>query len=228
MRFITTSSYPLHALKPPTMYESCERYGIPIQCEIMGYEKSGKAWMKREIELLQAMPYDEIVLLTDGTDAFFCANEQEIERRFLEFDRQIVFSAETNYWPKETPQYGEYPTAPTRYRYINGGGRICRAGPMLEMLTHPDFWPADSWVNQMAYHEWWMRGRGGIALDHHQRIFCVIHGNDPASFPCVVHCPGGGQWRAWELWQGMTGKTEHRSSRRDSLVARRRDILSRR
>ena len=35
---------------------------------------------------------DEIILFTDGTDALFSANEEEILTKFLSFNKKIVFS----------------------------------------------------------------------------------------------------------------------------------------
>jgi hypothetical protein len=37
---------------------------------------------------------DEIILFTDGTDALFLANEDEILTKFIAFNKKIVFSAE--------------------------------------------------------------------------------------------------------------------------------------
>ncbi|HWK05374.1 MAG TPA: hypothetical protein VNS58_17160 [Puia sp.] len=109
---------------------------------------------------------DEIILFTDGNDAIFLADEEEILMKFYQFKKDVLFSAETNCWPdsslsKQYPDFGS-----TIYCYLNSGGFIGRAGVIRDLLNDPFFdAPEFPWSNQYWWTKKYFKHHGEIAID---------------------------------------------------------------
>lgn len=174
------------------------------------------------INWLKTLPRDEIVMYVDAWDSFFTDSLVNIEAVFRAFDVPIVHAAELSLFPGEN--LGEYPPAPTRWRYINGGGFIGYAGSILDMYTDAAFWPECCTCNQAAYHHWFIRHQDVVAVDYYCRLWCCLYKVDvPAevccatlpsgvrritnlvtdTLPCVIHGNSGLKALAAQLWTEM-------------------------
>jgi hypothetical protein len=89
-------------------------------------------------EAIKELDDAEIVCATDGFDVFFQQNAEYIEKQFLSFDRDVVFSAERGY----THQYRSFKpffdraAGSSPYKYLNAGGVVGYAGA-LKRLYRP-------------------------------------------------------------------------------------------
>jgi len=129
-----------------------------------------------------------------------------------------------NLLPVETEDYCTYPESPTRFRYVNGGGTIGRAGALLAMFTDKDFWPKHCTCNQQAHAEWFCSHPDETTLDYHCKIFQTLyhaheihpqpavisvmevvdgrlHNMETGSWPLVCHGNGGRAIEALSLWE---------------------------
>ena len=110
---------------------------------------------------------DEIILFTDGTDALFSANEDEILSKFLAFNKKVVFSAELGCWPDPdmANKYSDL-NSETPYKYLNCGGFIGFAKDIKELLEDNDFdldkFPGS---NQYLWTQRYFKNTDKIALD---------------------------------------------------------------
>jgi hypothetical protein len=191
MKVIYGSSLPieddsdLHGHRQPAMFrESLARFGIPAENVTLGLPPSNSREWVLDIfrRILSPLPADEIVLLTDAWDVFFCTGLEEIERTYLAFQKPIVFSMETNLFPPEVARFGAVPRPLgrcTRWRYINGGQMMGRAGDLLALHEEPDFWVDGVCNNQEALNRWWIRHPRceNFATDTCCLLFCALYDN---------------------------------------------------
>jgi hypothetical protein len=182
--------------------ESLTKYSIPAENFTLGcnFNHDGNDTWWRLLKVLEHQATDEIVLVTDAWDVFFTTGLEQIEQAFLEFNSPIVFAMETNLFPPEVAGFGTLPEAPTRWRYINGGQIIGRAGVLLDLFNEPDFWPKPlCWCNQSAYNRWWINHPDSkdFALDFYCRLFCNLYDNHKMERPVLdaieVHCTTEGK-----------------------------------
>ncbi|MCK9570794.1 hypothetical protein M0R72_17725 [Candidatus Pacearchaeota archaeon] len=215
--------------------ESLKKYGIQGENFTLGctFNHNGDDTWWRLLKALEAHPSNEVVLVSDAWDVFFTTGLEAIERTFLSFDAPIVFAMETNLFPPEIPRFGPLPEAPTRWRYINGGQIIGRAGALLNLFNTPDFWPRElCWCNQEAYNRWWILHPDSkdFALDFHCKLFCNLYdnhkmdrpvldaievrelygvkhlyNNETETYPCSFHGNGGWGPTAAKLWRMISG-----------------------
>ena len=106
--------------RQPRMFrESLSRFNIKAENLTLGakYEHArahndrARAWPPL-LRALESCDPDELVLLTDAWDVFFCCGLDEIERKFECFDRPIIFPTELVLWPNELSTVGPYPACP--------------------------------------------------------------------------------------------------------------------
>ena len=220
--------------RQPRMFrESLARYGIEATNLTLGvryasererHTRSGSYGIV--MAALRATAPGELVLFTDAWDVFFAAGIGEMETKFKAFGRPFVFSTELILWPEELANIGEYPPAPTRWRYINGGGMIGYALALEEMYFKA--WSPDGndprlrpeWSNQQALNLWVIRHPEDFAgcLDHQCSIFQTlahgahrsieirdgrIYNAETGQYPCVVHGQGGHAETALRLWEQL-------------------------
>jgi len=94
-------------------------------------------------ETIHSLPDDDIVCFVDAYDVIAYANTEEIVRKYLRYDHEIVFGAELGVFPGHLQ--GRYDkifetikTFPTKYMYLNSGGYIGRVGAVRSMLNWMD------------------------------------------------------------------------------------------
>ena len=111
---------------------------------------------------------DDIILFTDAYDVFYADDLETITERFLEFNKEIVFSGETVCWPQEELAT-EFPNAPTRFKYINSGTYIGRVRELKKLYNHEkiEHWDDD----QLYVHKCFLYGDFDIAIDYECYIF---------------------------------------------------------
>jgi hypothetical protein len=119
---------------------------------------------------------DELIFFTDGYDTIFMAGEDEITRKFLEFKKDLVFSAETACWPDQSlaAKYPVYDNSP--YKYLNSGGFIGKAGFIKELLNDNSFFADEKfeYSNQYLWAHLYLRGDKEIGLDSKCNLFCTF------------------------------------------------------
>jgi len=142
---------------------------------------------------------DDIVLFTDAYDVFYADDLETITERFLEFNKQIVFSGETVCWPQEKLAT-EFPNAHTRFKYINSGTYI---GRVKELKKLYDYKQIKHWDDDQLYvHKCFLYGDFDIAIDYECYIFQThfegtkklgnqLHNPETRCCSCIYHGNGG-------------------------------------
>lgn len=124
------------------------------------------------IRYLRKLNNNEIILFTDGYDTLLLATEDEIMKKFREFGKETVFSAERNCWPDtELEEYFPKNHA-SPFKYLNSGGFIGTTGMLKSLLEREVIGKKDyHWSNQYAWILRYLDAPEHIALDHHCEIF---------------------------------------------------------
>lgn len=124
-------------------------------------------------DYLATVPDKELVLATDGYDAFFVAGETEIRGKFEKFQRPVVFSAEMNCHP-DRDMVDCFPPVSGRMRYLNSGGFLGRAAELREAIDLVRRIPCPSrfsWSNQYRWSRLFLERPDLISLDYQSTIF---------------------------------------------------------
>lgn len=124
---------------------------------------------------IEGMPAAELILFIDGYDALLLCEEDEIVNKFNLFNKDIVFSTETNCWP-DPSMASHYPVeSNSPYKYLNSGGFIGKAGSILNFLNDKSF---DSEIymgsNQYLWAKSFLNNQQAIGLDYNCEIFCTF------------------------------------------------------
>jgi len=126
-------------------------------------------------EYLEFVNDEEIILFSDGNDAVFLADEDEIMEKFKLFEAPLVFSAEVNCWPSGSIK-NKYPHSTYHFKYLNSGGFIGKAGYIRKLYAEfpvrtAGFDSRYPWSNQYYWHYVYLQHSGEIRLDHECKIF---------------------------------------------------------
>ena len=151
-------------------------------------------------EYLATLPEDDVVLFTDAYDVFYMSDLDDITRRYLDMQAEIIFAAESEIWP-EPGMASKHPTPETKYRYLNSGTFIGRVGSLKELFAE-DLNPDDD--DQLYIQRIWLHDttKFSLALDYEQYIFQTndpglkmvqgqLYNSETTCFPCVYHGNGG-------------------------------------
>lgn len=146
----------------------------------------------------QAVDRNSDALPSDGHDSFVTGTPSEFVRRFREFDCDVLFGAESVNWPGQNTQVAparralprwkltftraQQPEQVTRYRFLNSGGYMGRAGVLRDMFSTP---LRDSDDDQLYCQSLYTSGRWRVALDVHKRVFCPLADHVGADAPPV-------------------------------------------
>lgn len=142
-----------------------------------------------------------IIMFIDGYDTFIAATRQEILNRYLEFDKEIVFSAEKICWP-DTSIAEQFPESHTEFRYLNSGTYIGTAKALKKLFSAPI---QDHEDDQLYMQREFLSNRHDIVLDVESYLFfclsdaendVVIRSNFIVNkatrcTTCVIHGNGG-------------------------------------
>lgn len=142
---------------------------------------------------------DDIVLFTDAYDVFYADDLDTIVERFLSFNKEIVFSGELFCWPQKDLA-DQFPDAHTRFKHINSGTYIGRAGELKKLYNHYEIAHDDD--DQLYVHKCFLTGEFDIAIDYECYIFQThfegtqklgnqLHNPETQCCPCIYHGNGG-------------------------------------
>ena len=200
--------------KMKVLSKSAEAHGVTVYNLGKGSDwydpmegHAGMPKLKMVREALLGLPEDDVVLFMDGYDTFFIKTPQEILSRFLDFNVDILFGAENNFWPPSQELQGQFDSKFSReyYKYLNSGQYIGRAGALRNFFSRAG-WLYDKEVEGLDDQEYcqteFLRTTLNVALDHEAYIF---QNDDPAvtksgveligpiCAPCTYHGNGGEQ-----------------------------------
>lgn len=119
-------------------------------------------------EWLASVPDDEVVLFSDGHDSFVTAGPSEFLRRWRACGCDVLFGAEAANWPGGNT---EQPALATRFRYLNSGGYIGRAGVLKQMFATP---VEDAHDDQLYCQNLYTSRRWNVKLDASKTVFGTL------------------------------------------------------
>jgi GR25 family glycosyltransferase involved in LPS biosynthesis len=123
--------------------------------------------LRQELKSLQD---NDVVLFVDGYDVLINAKEEEIFKRYLEFNTKVLFAAEKVCWPDRSLE-NQFPLPETGYRYLNSG---CFIGVVSELKKIMQESLSDIDDDQLYLQKKYLSGQFNIKLDHEGYIFqCV-------------------------------------------------------
>jgi len=170
--------------------ESVVRHRIPMNILGWGLKWEGLSQKLRgSLEAVMLLPQDCIVVFTDAYDVLYQEEAAKIKKKFLEFNKPLVFSAECGCWPHiiidKDICWKKYPESPTPYRYLNSGQWIGYASAIAPVLlsavakTQGDMKAND----QEIVADFYLSKKFDIVLDHNGAIFQALHRTDPPDLP---------------------------------------------
>ena len=118
---------------------------------------------------------DEIVMFTDAHDVSITGTHEDILAAYWSMNADIVFAAEKNCWPVKSleTQYTTHTDKYIKYKYLNSGGFIGRAGALrtwMDLNFHNVSGATDDqlWYTQLHL-------RSPVKLDTRCEIFQCLH-----------------------------------------------------
>lgn len=93
--------------------------------------------LKEPLKWLHANPCEHLILI-DSWDMIWLESPNEVIRRFKEFGKSIVISAERNLFPATDERRDKYPAGPTDVRYLNAGFIVAQRDAFVALLEHLD------------------------------------------------------------------------------------------
>lgn len=201
-RIITVATEPE---KAQVLFRSAAKYGVKVvnlgdgsewRDDMAGRGGMPKVYMVNEY--LRTVPEDAIVLYLDGYDTFLADHPLVILERFLGFGADIVFGAEANQWPES---HLEFPDTGTKYKYLNSGAYIGRAGAIHNLIAVASRYESLG-DDQLFFHFGFTYSKENAALDAEAYIFQnyepnieVVNGQlynrETNCCGCVYHGNGG-------------------------------------
>lgn len=234
MKFITIATHSSPAFE--IFQRSAEYHEIEVDILGWGREYTSHSckslWI---IEYLETLPDDEIVLYTDGYDAFFLAPEPEILEKFRNFGHPFVISAEQNLNVvsnlfSKLAIYRKLPKGKKPYQFLNAGQWIGEAKVIKEVLAatlDPKKFDQRKLDDQSTLNEFLSLNPDSLKLDDENVIFSCTAGrtglvkedytvqNDrinnilTGSFPCLIHFAGENFEEANSLLKNITYLENH-------------------
>ena len=189
---------------------SIERLGSNLIVSGIGGHFTGYGWKLRQALAAirkHAAPRD-LVVFTDSFDSYVFANEDEIARKFMEFEGgpPMIVSGEVNLWP-DPKLADELPPAQQPYPYPNSGGYIGRADYLeyvlakVVLIEHKSDCCDDQGelIRALAFNH------SVFTVDYEANIFQTLFGrarkdvsasggrvanHATGTYPCIVHANG--------------------------------------
>ena len=211
--------------KMKTLIKSCKENNININADGIGSKWNGnKDKPTNFIKFLNECKDEQIVMFVDANDVIFYDNPENIKKKFLEFNKNIVVSAEKFCWPDgDISKYYPEETKNETFRYVNSGTYIGYAKDLKEMLNsynsgnncikynqQDDNIPGGFISDQRCLHKYYLENLDKIAIDHKQKIWSICSGTNRENYDidgynklynkitneqsCVLHTNGGQYW----------------------------------
>jgi hypothetical protein len=171
-----------------TLLKSCKQNNVNINVDGIGSKWNGnKDKPTNFIKFLNECRDDQIVMFVDANDVIFYDNSENIKKKFLEFNKNIVVSAEKNCSPdKEISEYYPEKTKNEVFRYINSGSYMGYVKDLKEMLNtynkgkncirynqKDDNIPDGYISDQRCMHKYYLENLDKVAVDHKQKIWSL-------------------------------------------------------
>ena len=176
-----------------TLIKSCKENNVNMNVDGIGSKWNGnKDKPTNFIKFLNECKDDQIVMFVDANDVIFYDNPENIKKKFLEFNKNIVVSAEKYCWPdKEITEYYPEETKNEIFRYVNSGGYMGYVKDLKEMLNtynigknclkynQKDNKIPEGYVSdQRCLHKYYLENLDKIAVDNKQKIWSVCAGTN--------------------------------------------------
>lgn len=180
-----------------TLMKSCKENNVNMNVDGIGSKWNGnKDKPTNFLKFLNECRDDQIVMFVDANDVIFFDNPENIKKKFLKFNKNIVMSAEMYCSPdKEISEYYPEETKNEIFRYINSGSHMGYVKDLKEMLnsynpgtncikynqkdnTIPDGYISD----QRCMHKYYLENLDKIAVDHKQTIWSLGAGRNREDF----------------------------------------------
>jgi len=224
IHFLIHNNTPLHyitiATKPHPVLthiqDACHSYGEEVRVlgleedRAIGWKAKGNFGIKlREVHRFIQRPElgdSDIILFSDAYDVAVLGNQKEIKRRFLMFQKPIVFSAEKICHPDKHVE-SKYDSLPgIEFKFLNSGLFIGRVWALRKCMAEYKF--KDNEDDQRFWTTQYFKHRELIELDHHAKLFLTCSGlnektdvdwdlnrrlltcNKTYSHPLMIHVPG--------------------------------------
>lgn len=166
----------------------------------------------------QRLVNTEFIIFCDCWDLVFTATPEEIIEKFLEFNCDLVVSAEKNCFPNDLKE--EYDNLPftSSYKYLNSGMIVGYTSKLLETLEAmkveeipDDYWDGEKNVHfndQYEYQKIFLQQPVNIKLDYQQVLSRTLHDAklieldfseqrirniETNTYPCTMHMNGNGK-----------------------------------
>ena len=224
IHFLLNNNTPLHyitvATKPHPVLthiqDACHSHGNEVKVlgleedRDIGWKADGNFGIKlREVHTFINNPKladSDIVLFSDAYDVAVMGNQADIKRRFLMFQKPIVFGAEKACHPDKHLASKYDSSHGCEFPYLNSGLFIGRVWALRRCMTEYKF--KDDEDDQRFWTNKYFKHRELIELDHHARLFLTSSGlnektdidwdsnkgqltcNITHSHPLMLHVPG--------------------------------------
>lgn len=182
MKFVTVATREDARLN--CLRRSCVHFGIDLVELGAGQPYAGHGAKVRFLSAYcRTLPADETVLYTDGYDSFFVRSPAGLEETFRSLRHPLVFSAEQRFFyldPGKFRLWLRYPRGQPpfrRYRFLNGGGFIARAGYCAALFESLGM-TATTVDDQTVFGRHLVLQPGSIELDRQHRIFTGTGGRE--------------------------------------------------
>ncbi len=154
---------------------SCNNFGLRYKVLGLDYEWTGGnmsagpgGGMKLNLlkEELKEYDSDDIIFFSDSYDVIFLSGENDIMKKYKNFESDVVFAGEKTCWPNKSMEPIFKDKGP--YKYINSGGFIGKVGIIREIID-VDF--EDSYDDQYLIHSRYEKFINHIKIDTKCEIF---------------------------------------------------------
>jgi len=175
--YITVATKPHPVLTK--IEESCHMYGEEVivlgleENRDIGWGDNGNFGIKlKELHKFINRPDlgdSDIILFSDAYDVAVVGSQKDIKRRFLMFNKPIVFGAEKECHPdKDRASMYEYIPG-VEFPYLNSGLFIGRVWALRQCMAHYKYNDAED--DQRFWTTAYFKHRHLIELDHHAKLF---------------------------------------------------------
>jgi hypothetical protein len=183
MKFVTVATHSTPDFE--IFKKSAEQHRLSF--DILGWGQEYTSHMCKSIwliEYLEQLDEEEVVLYSDGYDAIFLADENEILEKFRKLDHPVVYSAEQNLnmdggFLHKLRTYMKLKKGRKPYQFLNAGQWIGKAGAVLEIIretVESDEFDSENLNDQGLLIELMAKNPEAIRLDSENLIFSCTAG----------------------------------------------------
>ena len=159
------------------------------------------------IDAIKNIPDKDIICFVDGYDVLINSDEDELLKKFKDFNCSLVLSTELNCYPyKYKKEMDKLQNYTTNYKYINSGGYIGYKNAIYKLLTWTTNYRKYYGHDQAYFIDYYLQNqKDDILLDYNCKIFqcmCFVswkeidfrsgrmYNNILEEYPCFIHFNG--------------------------------------